>query len=755
MSQDIFDEIPPTGMDGTEFAAAITAFKDAVVSGLSGVTRPTELDPGGWWVDTSADPTWVFKLWTGATDVTLFTIDTVGGSSGVPGAEDMFTISKTSADALPPLLTLLKSRIATNGQVLSGDVVGELQFKGKDDDGDSVLAAKIIFTASENFTDSAFGGDLSMHVVTEGGTALEEYLRLGGDKVTALKIVGVPALYYTQGSQTINANLQTFPNTSGVVKILGNATGYSVDGIGEPGPTKQLTMLSLKSGSITILHDSAGAAAVEQRFILPDGEDMVLLQYESATFQYSDSDERWYLTSAPKKKDSYTEVTVLESDGVESFTVPDGVTRVRLRGKKSIERNLAGGGAFTVLSESGAMWAWGDGTDGAIGNSALASYSSPVAVMSPARLTKLSSRNSQYNGGAIDENGGLWVWGTNTSGQLGDGTVTTRSFPIPCLASLSIKEVGFGSFFGTGALHTLILALDGSAYAVGENANGRLGDGTVTDRSVPVAVIGGHLFDRIAVGGQTSYAIKADGTAWAWGFGAFGQLGVGDVDPRSSPVAIVGGFTFSEISAFQESALGLSVDRNTVYAWGNNAAGQLGQGDVTHRSSPVAVTAAWATPIRAISTGGLETTAGQISCYVLDADGVVWSWGSNSPTGALGLGDTTPRSSPVAVTAPEAFLNIAGGVRSCAALGESGTLYAWGNGSSLRGRLGDGTNAGKSTPTVVLGGLYIDIGDVYRDLGEFTVTPGDSIDVQAGELATFDGQVLGGKFSEISIGYRG
>ncbi len=207
------------------------------------------------------------------------------------------------------------------------------------------------------------------------------------------------------------------------------------------------------------------------------------------------------------------------------------------------------------------------------------------------------------------------------------------------------------------------LTTAGALYGWGANANGQLGVGDVTPRSSPVAVLGGLTFTDVFQDGDglatSTFAITADGTLYAWGGNSNGQLGLGDVTPRSSPVAVLGGLKFSRVlnCLVQNSTgggvftLGMTTS-NTLYAWGYNGDGQLGVGNVTPRSSPVAV------------LGGLTfATMGSPGGFVygVTLDGLMYAWGSGLngnglSKGDLGLGsDTAAKSSPVAVLGGLAF----------------------------------------------------------------------------------------------------
>lgn len=133
------------------------------------------------------------------------------------------------------------------------------------------------------------------------------------------------------------------------------------------------------------------------------------------------------------------------------------------------------------------------------------------------------------------------------------------------------------------------------------------------------------------------------GVLYAWGDNTQGVLGVGDNTNRSSPVAVLGGLTFASVKLFRNTAMGITAD-GTLYAWGNNANGQLGAADVVSRSSPVAV-------LGGFKFSDVDFVDGITDIYGVvgtSPSGIMYAWGINT-NGSLGLGDVTPRSSPVAV----------------------------------------------------------------------------------------------------------
>ncbi len=305
-----------------------------------------------------------------------------------------------------------------------------------------------------------------------------------------------------------------------------------------------------------------------------------------------------------------------------------------------------------------------------------------------------------------------WAWGANENGRLGDGTLTDRLTPVQVVGAEGEGLLGPVEQISAGEAHTLALKADGTVWAWGANWPGTLGDGSTMDRNTPVQVVGpdaaGFLTDvaQVAGGVWHSLAVKQDGTVWAWGNNYAGALGDGTTTSRETPVQVVGpdgqGFLTDivQVAAGSSYSLALSTDA-TVYAWGDNWIGQLGDGSTDERHTPVHVVQADGTPL-----SGIKQVAAQRSHGLATTDtGAVWAWGDNG-VGQLGDDTTTSRAhaAPVSTSDGNDFTGVqralAGDSHSLA-LKSDGTAWAWG--SNELGQLGDGTTTDRHTPVQVVG----------------------------------------------------
>jgi alpha-tubulin suppressor-like RCC1 family protein len=305
---------------------------------------------------------------------------------------------------------------------------------------------------------------------------------------------------------------------------------------------------------------------------------------------------------------------------------------------------------------------------------------------------------------------GVYSWGFNTVGQLGEGSTTNRSFP----ASLTGAGTVYWENVAAGAGWGAAVRFDGTLWTWGINNLGQLGIGSTTNRSSPGTVAGGGTtWDQVACASSFGIAVKNDGSLWTWGNNAIGQLATNNTTARSSPSTIVfaglpgsganndwkyvaaGGF--GNIGGYAASIKA----NGALYLWGNNASGQLGTGATTSRLSPSLVAGGGEWDKIALAP---ENSPANTHTIAIKTDGSLWSWGGNG-NGQLGTGDTSPRSSPGSLIAPAngyKWKDVSCGIYCSAAVKTDGTLWTWGKNSA--GVLGDNTTTNRSSPGTVAGG---------------------------------------------------
>ena len=376
-------------------------------------------------------------------------------------------------------------------------------------------------------------------------------------------------------------------------------------------------------------------------------------------------------------------------------------------------------------SQLPALWTWGSGTGGALGDGTSITKSSPVQILGAGNNWKQISIGTINNNMALKSDGTLWTWGCNICGVLGDGTTIGKSSPVQTIMQgTSWKQVSAGAC-AQGAIDS-----SGSLWIWGAGTCGFLGNGTTTNRCSPVQTIAtGTNWAQLSIGSQGAIAIKTDGTLWGWGNNSTGGLGDGTTIDKCSPVQIIGtATTWKQVSIANGISAGIKTD-GTLWTWGSNLCGQLGTGillscPVGDRSSPIqsfTLSGNWCTVSSAIAAGGSGSRA------AIKTDGTLWTWGC-AGNGGLGDGTTIDKCSPVQVIGAATTwkqVSINAGSNAVGAIKTDGTLWTWGRGNAC-GALGTGvgavlrsspgqTIAGGTTWCQVSMGFYISNGAIKTD----------------------------------------
>jgi alpha-tubulin suppressor-like RCC1 family protein len=306
-----------------------------------------------------------------------------------------------------------------------------------------------------------------------------------------------------------------------------------------------------------------------------------------------------------------------------------------------------------------------------------------TALAAPCAFANTNMRVQPYYpvfaaGGAhaivVKPDGNTWTWGSNSNGQLGDGTLTTQKHPV------SISAYGCAQM-GAGTAFSICLSFFNEILTWGKNDKGQLGIGNNTDQST-YSVIGiDENWRAIAAGYDHALAIKFDGTLWAWGNNANGQLGRGNTTNLNAPMQVGSDTKWIAISAGNAISYGLKSD-GTLWGWGNNANGAIktGGGNIT---SPAQIGGTW---IRVAAGGG--------HVIAQKDDGSLWGWGLNDH-GQVGNGTTTNQVGPTQITISgdggATFKYLAAGDKHSFAIKGNGALYYWGD--NTNGALGTGSTS--------------------------------------------------------------
>jgi len=333
---------------------------------------------------------------------------------------------------------------------------------------------------------------------------------------------------------------------------------------------------------------------------------------------------------------------------------------------------------------SGNLWVWGRNAYGQLGDNTIIDRSSPVQTIAWGSNWKEVSVGSNHTT-CIKTDGTLWCWGQGTLGRLGDNTVTKRSSPVQTIAyGTNWKQVS------AGYTHTAAIKTDGTLWCWGENYQGKLGDNTIASKSSPVQTVTfGNNWKQTSAGRNHTAAIKTDGTLWTWGSNSYGQLGDNTISSKSSPIqTIAGGTNWLQVSCSDRISSAIKTD-GTLWVWGTNSFGSIGDNTAANKSSPVQTVAG--------GTNWKQVSCGSFCIVAVKKDGTLWSWGWNG-SGKLGDNTILDKSSPVQTVAfGTNWKQVAFGDNITAAVKTDGTLWTWGQNNNL-GQLGDNTRIDRSSP---------------------------------------------------------
>jgi alpha-tubulin suppressor-like RCC1 family protein len=282
-------------------------------------------------------------------------------------------------------------------------------------------------------------------------------------------------------------------------------------------------------------------------------------------------------------------------------------------------------------------------------------------------------------------------WGLNTSGQLGNGTTVNTNTVIKINALSAITAVGAG-----GADHSIVLCADSTVWTWGINNNAQLGDSTLINRNIPGQVHGpgnvGFLNQVAALAKGHAHhhnlVILNDSSVWGWGFNNKGQLGDSTLIDRRTPVQTKIPTRITRVALGDVHSLAIDKD-SSLWTWGHNSSGQLGDSTIINQVIPVKLTRI---------SQVVDISGGEIFSIALKNDSTVWTWGYNF-YGQLGDGTNTNSLVPIQVAGLSGIVSVAAGQEHSLALKNDGTVWGWG--LNYYGQLGDSTGTDRWNPVQV------------------------------------------------------
>lgn len=301
-------------------------------------------------------------------------------------------------------------------------------------------------------------------------------------------------------------------------------------------------------------------------------------------------------------------------------------------------QKISAGNAHSIaLKSNGTLWSWGRNTLGQLGNGLAGNVSIPTQIGTDTNWAFVSA-GYEYTT-AIKTDGTLWAWGDNTYGQLGDGTsgaVNNKMTPIQIGTDTNWLMVSAGSG------HTMAIKTNGTLWAWGRNNYSQLGDGTIVDKNVPTQVGVATNWQNVEAGLYFTIAIKSTGTIWTWGHNDTGQLGDNTTIDKNIPVNIAPTNTYIKIAKGEQYSFVQKSD-GTLWAFGGNALGQLGDGTTVNKLIPTAVSTS--------ATTWQQITSKFSHCAAIKSDGTLYTWGKNL-YGEMGDGTGISKSLPTLIACP-------------------------------------------------------------------------------------------------------
>ncbi|MEG6591327.1 fibronectin type III domain-containing protein [Paenibacillus barengoltzii] len=461
---------------------------------------------------------------------------------------------------------------------------------------------------------------------------------------------------------------------SKTTRTLVNGIPFPADIIPPSAPTQLRTTGKTSTTAVLVWEESTDNHAVKEYLVYRGSTLIDTLGVDAHTIDYTTG-----YTAVGLEPETEYKFTIKAKDY--AGNISNSSNEVTVKTEASLPMSISAGANHTLaLKSDGSVWAWGSNSAGQIGDGTLLRRLTPIQA-NVSSITAISAGGSFSL--ALKSDGTVWSWGENTIGQLGNSQLAAQQ-SVP----KKIENLNSVVAISAGHTHALALKSDGTVWSWGSNFSGELGLGTTNNSYVPVKIPSLSGVKAISAGMFYSIAVKTDGTVWAWGMNNYGQLGDGTTTNRSVPVRITALSGVEEVAAGLYHALALKQD-GSVWSWGYNYYGQLGDGTITNRTTPVRI--GTLSGIKQISAGMYHSMA--------RSDDLLYTWGSNA-NGQLGNNGTSNSSTPIVIFSVSQAKDIDAGYSHSTSLTNNKAM-AWGmNGT---GQLGDGTITDRRIPVVVNG----------------------------------------------------
>lgn len=372
----------------------------------------------------------------------------------------------------------------------------------------------------------------------------------------------------------------------------------------------------------------------------------------------------------------------------------DQASRLTKVSPASYTVSVGGGQGYSMaLQSNGTLVAWGAQPNGELGIGSTTTTQTPTEVHDLTGVTQVS--NNYADSLALKADGSVWSWGSNAEGDLGDGTTTTRTTPVKVVGLPIITSVA------TGLADGYAVDAGGNVWGWGDETAGELGNGITGWGNIsptPAKIPGISSVSQIAAGGETVLALKSDGTVWSWGNGVNGELGTGQ-SVSATPTQVPGLSGITQVAEIQDTSYALDSSGH-VWSWGAGSDGQLGNATTT-QSQATPVEAGTPSKLGFISLTNITKLVSGSGSHMLAEknDGTVWAWGVNS-SGQLGDGATTNSSVAVQVQGLTSPIALGEGSAHSLAATSPTSIEAWGSNSGYQ--LGNASNNPNPTSTAAI-----------------------------------------------------